>query len=1791
MSIPKQIIPSTNLYYPEYVGESPYDITVESGPSIASKSTAEGEGLYKATVSKLSEIIITSRDFASAPLDNQEDNYSLSLTRKDGTTTGELLFTAVYITGTIGQYRATYVPTKQGFYNLDITLLGEPIKDSPFSVIVSTGDISAEYSIVTIDLDANSEISIDAGKTKLFTIDSYDLFGSDITTGGHSDDITIMATFTAGTEPQSPISEPFSSDWELASVTQVAGVVQDLGDGTYTGQITTRKAGTYTLDVLITGISNTVPLWTMIVSPESVYAPLSVAQSPPTEADAGSVIVIQVQGRDYYGNNAETLISSITSKSATLKHLATNTEATATFTDGATGAYDVEFTPTMSGAHELSIIIENEHISGSPFSINVNPGSTTNAPVTTITDFEFSYKAGESIEFTIESRDVNGNIREDSTDVFDVTLVNADSSITLTPTAVANGNGTYSVSQKITEIGTYTLTVQLSAVEVAQSPYVGIVVTPDDIAAVKSYFSTFEQSVTAGTSYIYKVQARDISCNGVTRDDEYHQFFVSLFNTDTHEVTQHNLTYKFGVYEANLSFSNAGTYEAALGLISNGGLRASYYQTISFYDLYDSRVPLYYHGEIGPQYYTQIDSTIDIDSDYLAVLDNYPSEYFSIKWEGKIMVPHNGKFRFYVDTDDFYTVKLSIGSETLIDLYKSAPGVIYSSDNFFADKVLVKDVLYDITIQYSERIGQSQIRFYWESDQIAKQIVPEDYLFNVLYSGFECENCVSPTAEASSNDCLKEVLVNPQNSDPDQVVVLGDYSQAVALTEETITLESRDVHANLQNHQNDVFTVILTPVSGGTSVTGTITIVSDGIYQAKYTLSSTGEYSMAINLQPNGVGTSYAVQGSPFTVICTDSTTDASQTDVSQDFTKAFVGETLSLTVTVKDAQGNKRSTGGDTITAVLKDLSGTQSGSSWVVDNYDGTYTIQFQHDTTGTFEMHVTVNSVAIIDAEGDTTINFVAGLPSGKDSELYHSDIVTIDEQQTLTINAVDMFCNEVTVADYEVAFEVIGNHGLLSGTATEITDPTFISSYTASYTISAPNAGENSQCGNIGFSAYYVYQGLNVDYYANRWFAGKPAMTTREDQVQQNWGSGEIIPDVASDYISVIWTGYLKPSQSGDFTFTIRSNDGVKMTIGDQVVINKLTQTSADGSYITSVTEPVTLTLNQFVPIKVEYFEITGEAFIVLEWSHASITKEVIPASQLYSPLSSAVAIGGSTFTASTVYKPNSAQNIRQSDSSTYETTSLTIEWDKLEDTGCQDTYIKVTYEDSLNNVQESAQVGSDITSLKITSLTPNEVYEVAVVTTNDSGESVSDTLSLTPATLPGAPASITITPDAQSQLLIEYTKPADTGIGDQTIAIDAYLIEVDLGYGDGFMTLTELTSITSSTPVSYTHTGLIAGHTMTYRVSAKNMLGYGATVTDTGSAVSQPSKPASAPRNDASQTDSTAIYIEFDKVEYDGGSAIDHYIVAYAEDYDGTFDNTFTVTPAALAGSISTGLTKGMTYRFKYAAVNVLTFQSEYSDEVAILLAEIPSAPQNFERIDMSKLNAGTIRLQWEAPLEEGGSPVSMYNLYQNGKLIYEASNTELTYTVYNLNVGQTYVFAISAVNEVGEGSTSTLTQIAASVPSKMFRPTWKTSTSTSITVQWEIPSFNGGSDVTKYSIRRDNGPNTSFEAAVLTADASTLEYQLTGLNSLILTYRIQVAAVNAIGMGEYSTAYEFYAAAKPGAPEDIVVVSQSTSQVSLSWSAPTTSDCPVEGYKIWIEDVQKANSVLTLVYDGSRNSA
>ncbi len=137
-----------------------------------------------------------------------------------------------------------------------------------------------------------------------------------------------------------------------------------------------------------------------------------------------------------------------------------------------------------------------------------------------------------------------------------------------------------------------------------------------------------------------------------------------------------------------------------------------------------------------------------------------------------------------------------------------------------------------------------------------------------------------------------------------------------------------------------------------------------------------------------------------------------------------------------------------------------------------------------------------------------------------------------------------------------------------------------------------------------------QGLKGEYFTNMTLSGQPALT-RTENVGFNWAGGAPGPGLGADNFSVRWTGNITVPESGNYIFGTRSDDGIRLWVGGDQVINNWGDHSATWNRCV----PVFLVAGEPVAIQLEFYENGGDAVSELYWSGPGIDEQIIPASFL------------------------------------------------------------------------------------------------------------------------------------------------------------------------------------------------------------------------------------------------------------------------------------------------------------------------------------------------------------------------------------------------------------------------------------------------------------------------------------------------------------------------------------------------------------------------------------------------
>ena len=123
--------------------------------------------------------------------------------------------------------------------------------------------------------------------------------------------------------------------------------------------------------------------------------------------------------------------------------------------------------------------------------------------------------------------------------------------------------------------------------------------------------------------------------------------------------------------------------------------------------------------------------------------------------------------------------------------------------------------------------------------------------------------------------------------------------------------------------------------------------------------------------------------------------------------------------------------------------------------------------------------------------------------------------------------------------------------------------------------------------------------------------EPDISRVDPSINFNWGNeGSPAPGIPGSNWSASWQGKILANYSENYTFHVTADDGVRLWVNDQLLID-----SWHAQDTTTHSGTIALEAGQWYSIRLDYYQISGDSGVKLEWSSASQTREVIPNSQL------------------------------------------------------------------------------------------------------------------------------------------------------------------------------------------------------------------------------------------------------------------------------------------------------------------------------------------------------------------------------------------------------------------------------------------------------------------------------------------------------------------------------------------------------------------------------------------------
>jgi fibronectin type 3 domain-containing protein len=354
------------------------------------------------------------------------------------------------------------------------------------------------------------------------------------------------------------------------------------------------------------------------------------------------------------------------------------------------------------------------------------------------------------------------------------------------------------------------------------------------------------------------------------------------------------------------------------------------------------------------------------------------------------------------------------------------------------------------------------------------------------------------------------------------------------------------------------------------------------------------------------------------------------------------------------------------------------------------------------------------------------------------------------------------------------------------------------------------------------------------------------------------------------------------------------------------------------------------------------------------------------------------------------------------------------------------------------------------------------YTYTVTAYDAVGDSAS--ASATASTYPAPTISVAATTVSASSIALSWSS-ADTG-GPGIHNYNVYR-------GATLLTASPITATT------YTDTGLAAGTTYSYSVTAYDSVGDPAAAN--ASATTYPLPTVSLA---AAALSSTSVSLSWTASD-SGGPGLSNYSV---------YRNGTLLTTTTSTGYTDSGLSAGTGYSYTVTAHDTVGDSGSASATVSAYATPVVS-------VSATTVSSSSIALSWSAS-DNGGPGLRSYSVYRNGALLTSTSGT--AYTDSGLVPGTSYSYTVTALDVAGDTGSGTVGKSTYTLPSVSV--TANSLSPSSISIAWTA-SDSGGPGIANYSVYRNGG--------LLTTTTST-SYTDTGL-AVSTSYSYTVTAVDTAG--------------------------------------------------------------------------
>ncbi|XP_061084422.1 myomesin-2 isoform X2 [Conger conger] len=340
-------------------------------------------------------------------------------------------------------------------------------------------------------------------------------------------------------------------------------------------------------------------------------------------------------------------------------------------------------------------------------------------------------------------------------------------------------------------------------------------------------------------------------------------------------------------------------------------------------------------------------------------------------------------------------------------------------------------------------------------------------------------------------------------------------------------------------------------------------------------------------------------------------------------------------------------------------------------------------------------------------------------------------------------------------------------------------------------------------------------------------------------------------------------------------------------------------------------------------------------------------------------------------------------------------------------------------------------------------------------------------------------------------------------------------------------------------------------------------------------------PPGAPANVyASETDRTYVVLSWEPPAYRGRAPMWYYIEKSLAD-SGSWQRVNTQVPVRSPRYAVFDLAEGKKYKFRVLSANMYGTSESSPPSAAIqtqVLKGVPSAPG---QVIATRNTKTSMLVQWDPPKQPNNLIGYYIDCSVKGSKEWISCNHKpqkhTRFVVHGLTTGETYMFRVQAINELGlsdesQESAPLSVQAALKVPSSPYDVALLHCDGSSMVINWKPPKHSGGAKVTDYYVDKREVSHHLWRETNIPPLKERI-FKVENLkNGAVYEFQVYAASLAGVGIPSEASApflCHAWTMAEPGPPYDLTFCEIRNDSVVLEWKTPVyAGTSEVSGYSV-----------------------